>query len=439
VLGLYRPIVFVVDHPDIFFRDGQAGLRIAYFVSELRRLVPRSLTVVCVNQDLWEATFRSQLPSALEDRLTGGFLQLDGLNPVQATELVGQRARAAGLDSANAGALVEFLRIGDLFALNAGRPVSPRALLRYSAGRWEAFFQTHPQPPAPEVAAAEAAATVSPRGAESRETQSGPDPSSFAEPIAPSVVGAETLDTIAQAIDAIVDETPGTPVPAPPAASPSRTVFHELQERLETLRQPVRPNGSPTTTFDGSSQNDLASVAFAENFRRHANAPLSPGLDWQRFAELLRFAGGQSPAIRVAELEVPGVSGAAIQWLSPDAEILFGLEPATRPAFWTALTAHATQRAKDNGGLPVKVVVFGETAAGSHPAAAEWPPEGAGITLDLVEISASDLAAIMAASELIGQYQSGAVPTSSSEVAAVVARELDSIWRRVTRLPAAAR
>jgi hypothetical protein len=295
---------------------------------------------------------------------------------------------------------------------------------------------TAPAPPsAPEVA--------TPPGDRPSSAPHDDDGSIFADLGAASVVGDETLDSIAHAIEEMGDEVPGKPMPpqsVPPSPPPAaRSAFQDLKERLEALRQPSRPDGTSPARINGAQNNDLASVAFAENFRRHAMAPLSPGLDWERLAELLRFAGEQSPAIRVADVSIPGAPGVAIQWLSPDAEILFGLEPSTRPAFWSALAAHAAQRVKQNGGLPVKVVVFGESAAGYHPLSAEWQPGGAPFALDLVEISATDLAGISASSELISQCQSGAVPTSVSEVAAVIARELDSIWRRITRLPNAVR
>ena len=127
---------FMIDHLDVFYRDGQAGLKIAYFISELRRLIPRSLSVLSVNQDLWEATFRGQLPSALEDRVTGGFVHLPGLSLAQANELIRSRLAAAGEPDASAAVFGDRLRLAEFFAGHTGRPVSPRAVLRYAAEKW---------------------------------------------------------------------------------------------------------------------------------------------------------------------------------------------------------------------------------------------------------------------------------------------------------------
>jgi hypothetical protein len=437
LVGLYRPFVFVIDHLDVFFRDGRAGLKIAYFVSEVRRLVPRSLSVVCVNQDLWEATFRSQLPSALEDRVGGGFLHLRGIDANQAAELVGIRAADGGISQTKIAAFQEFAKLGDLFALNAGRPISPRAVLRYAAERWEAFLSPHPPSlsiPPPAIAPAPAR--------QPEPSLKIDDPSLFAETGEGSVVGNDTLDSIAQALDAMsgpATRDPLTPSLASASAKPdSRSAFQELKERLETLRQQQSEPESFAAKVNGTGPNDPASIAYAENFRRQISAPLSPGLDWERLAELLRFAGEHSPAVRFHELAVPGATGIALQWLSPDAETLFGLEPATRPTFWSALISYAATRAKQNGGLPVKVVVFGEKISMPHPAAAAWQPGGGPFALDRIETTPTDLAAISAATDLIKQAHSGAIAASPSDVAAVLARELDIFWRRLTRLPATA-
>jgi hypothetical protein len=443
VLGLYRPFVFVIDHLDVFFRDGRAGLKIAYFVSELRRLIPRSLIVICVNEDLWEATFRSQLPSALEDRMSGGFLHLRGIDPGQAADLVGTRVAEAGVAPTNIPAFLEFAKIGDLFALNAGRPVSPRAVLRYAAERWENFLNPQSPPSSMSPPSAPPPLPVPPAPPQPFHSPEPPLKIDQASPFIDlgegSLIGDETLDSIAQALDSMTPAerhepfTPSVPLAPPPE---SRSAFQDLKERLESIHPPRSMPEKPAPKINGTVPNDPASIAYAENFRRQISAPLSTGLDWERLADLLRFAGEQSPAVRFNEVAVPGATGVALQWLSPDAETLFGLEPATRPTFWSALVSFAGTRARQNGGLPVKVVVFGEKITTPHPAASAWQPGGSPFALDLVETTPADLAAISAATDLIKQADSGAIAASPADVAAVLARELDLFWRRLTRLPA---
>ena len=58
--------MFFIDHLDAFYEDTRAGLAVAYFISELQQQVRRELTVLSLNEDVWESTFRSGLPSAFE-------------------------------------------------------------------------------------------------------------------------------------------------------------------------------------------------------------------------------------------------------------------------------------------------------------------------------------------------------------------------------------
>jgi hypothetical protein len=136
--------------------------------------------------------------------------------------------------------------------------------------------------------------------------------------------------------------------------------------------------------------------------------------------------------VRTAELSVPGTSGTALQWLSPDAEILIGLEPATRPIFWSALTAHAAARLKLNGGLPVKIVAFIEPGLSIHPAVAGRP--GGGYTIDLVAPSASELHQLAAACDVLDSATAGNDTTGTQDFAPLLAQVLEPFWRRLTRL-----
>ena len=164
-----------------------------------------------------------------------------------------------------------------------------------------------------------------------------------------------------------------------------------------------------------------------------AGSPVAPPLDLERLGPLLRFAGEHFPVVRAAELNVPGTSGTAVQWLSPDAEIIVGLEPATRPTFWSALTAHAAARARLNGGLPVKVVAFSERTSSTHPALQAAPPGG--FALDLFEPTTTDLIVLAASGDILDQVEAGTLAAEPPEVAALFAQELESFWRRLTRLP----
>lgn len=452
LLGLHRPLVFVIDHLDIFFRDGAAGLRIAYFVSELRRLLPRSLCVVCVNQDLWKATFASQLPSALEDRMSGGCVSLQGLTHEQAAALLHARLAEAGVPLEDAGGFWSRLRLDEFWLAQGGGAVSPRALLRHAAACWtrQARIVGPSRPaPLPAVPAPSPMLVVSGHG-----TDEGADLAQLSgEPGTPasSVLGEDTLDSISAALQAMVAEGPkaalvtgARAVEVAEAQAASGTgPFQRLREKLDRLR----PGSSETSAAAGNAAARLPGSAesngrvpsrgrldesFAEHLGRRIAAPVPPALDLERLGRLLRFAGDHFPAVRAAELGVPGTSGTALQWRSPDAEILIGLESSTRPIFWSALTAHATARFKLNGGIPVKVIAFTEPDSISHPASAAGP--GGGFALDLVSPPPDELHRLAAACDILEAMDDAGREVDPEEFSALLARNLEPFWRRLTRL-----
>ncbi len=143
VLGLWRPVVLLVDHLDGFYRNAEAGLRIATLLLDLAELDGHPV-VLSLNQDVWQATFGHHLPSALEDRLTASRLLLRGLTEEEAAEMVRLRLGEVGVEERKARGFEEFLDVPRYFM---GRPlgsVSARVFLRHAAQQWVAY--THPVP-----------------------------------------------------------------------------------------------------------------------------------------------------------------------------------------------------------------------------------------------------------------------------------------------------
>jgi len=143
MLGLWRPVVLLVDHLDGFYRNADAGLRIATLLLDLAELDGHPV-VLSLNQDVWQATFGHHLPSALEDRLTASRLLLRGLTEEEAADLVKLRLRDAGVDQRKAQVFEDFLDVPRYFM---GRPVgsvSARVFLRHAAQQWVAFTHSVP-------------------------------------------------------------------------------------------------------------------------------------------------------------------------------------------------------------------------------------------------------------------------------------------------------
>lgn len=140
LVTLWRPAVMFVDHLDGFYRQEDAGLRIATMLLELAE-VEGVHVVLSLNQDVWQATFAHHLPSALEDRLTASQFLLRGLSAADASDLLRLRLRENRVPPDEAMQFEAFVDVPRYFQ---GRPVgsvSARVFLRHCALQWEAFQQ----------------------------------------------------------------------------------------------------------------------------------------------------------------------------------------------------------------------------------------------------------------------------------------------------------
>lgn len=146
LLGLWRPVVVLVDHLDAYYRNPEAGLRIASLLLDMSEMDGVHV-VLSLNQDVWQATFGHHLPSAMEDRLTASQMLLRGIGEQEAATLLRMRLQNAGVQAAE---LREFEAFVDVKRHFLGRPlgsVSARTLLRHVARQWELFQQTMAAPP----------------------------------------------------------------------------------------------------------------------------------------------------------------------------------------------------------------------------------------------------------------------------------------------------
>ncbi len=327
LLGLWRPVVLLVDHLDAYYRNPEAGLRIASLLLDMSEMDGVHV-VLSLNQDVWQATFGHHLPSAMEDRLTASQMLLRGIGEDDAATLLRKRLQHAGVKEDE---MREFEAFVDVKRHFLGRPlgsVSARTFLRHAAKQWDFFQQTlaSPPPPAPEgvlpTAHAEAeAAGVLPLMTDTVEDDKPPqDASIFDEGTTAEVKRiAEGLSEPEAALPqqlekplADINGTPPLPPPAPPEVEPnppsltegaqfsptSASAFESLREMLGRLRQPVAPAAPPPEPVEQSSgahaiESRLVSVMSAD-------APTV-----QQVASPFKLAApAQAPAATVAERDV---------------------------------------------------------------------------------------------------------------------------------------
>ncbi len=141
------PLLFAVDHLDCFHGDLDSARKIAHLLSQIPEAVPHSLTLLAVNQDLWDSTFGAALPSAIEDRLTRNTYQLEPITKAEARDLIAARLQ----ESFPGSDFLETLELPDSDTL------TPRQIIRLAQTQWsnrKANPSFHPSPAEPETAPA---------------------------------------------------------------------------------------------------------------------------------------------------------------------------------------------------------------------------------------------------------------------------------------------
>ncbi len=79
LLTLDVPLAPIIDEIDWIYRDQTSALHLARMIVDLKKLIPNSIALVCINRDTWQESFEKGLPEAMRDRLTSHACKLDGV------------------------------------------------------------------------------------------------------------------------------------------------------------------------------------------------------------------------------------------------------------------------------------------------------------------------------------------------------------------------
>ena len=363
LLGLWRPVVLLVDHLDAYYRNPEAGLRIASLLLDMSEMDGVHV-VLSLNQDVWQATFGHHLPSAMEDRLTASQMLLRGIGESEAATLLRLRLQHAGV---SAESLREFTTFLDVKRYFLGRPlgsVSARTFLRHAAKQWDFFQQTLSSPAAP--------VAISPQALAPQEngvlplmtdvvTENADDET--ADPSSISIFDSSTTAQMKLMAEGLAEPTPALPQqdeaplhpapalnghhhPTPPSVeqleahdeetrpqfSPSSAgAFENLREMLGKLRQPSPPHA-------GVEENGNGTHAVAE-----------------RLADVLSAAAAPVPVVAApSNLPAPAfaVAGAAVAVSTP-AAVVAAPAHAERDALLGRYEALRLQMAAEAVSLPL--------------------------------------------------------------------------------------
>lgn len=134
--SFYRPVLIITDGLDGFFQSESAGMEIAGIITGIRKTVPRSVTFLSINEDIWESVFEDRLPSAWKDRLTGEPQKLYPITSEAASELIMLRLKRTPMIQSAADQFIEKLKNDHLW-IDSETTLSPRIVLRQANQLWE--------------------------------------------------------------------------------------------------------------------------------------------------------------------------------------------------------------------------------------------------------------------------------------------------------------
>jgi hypothetical protein len=467
-----RPVAFIADHLDGFFGSDTAGMRIAEILTEIRFAVPRSVTLLCLNEDVWESIFEGKIPSAWIDRLTGEATALRELAESDAETLLRGRLGAVGWAAPEIEAWLRHHRENCLES-SGGAGLYPREVLRRAAREWDHDPlsrrtpgqrppQVRPEMPRPAAPAPHPLSSVS-------SMFTGPSTGRAAppKPGAGNVFSAAE-DAPAPAPAAQRPQPPfQMPRPAAPAQpAPSRGPAPEPERRpparvddpsvaaraagidptrgltnIEAIIAEIRGGGARSisetprpSAAPPQSQASAPTPHPATDLERRLReieaetAALVRPLEWQprRLEHLIRVVGRHFAAVGQT-IEMIDDRPCLI-WSVRGAPIRIGFEAPEHFSYWSVIVDRAVK-----GGAPGKVVLF------SHPAAPfgtqAFEAMGAdrdtvARQLDVIEMTDGDLALLYASERFLAEAtQSGA----GERATRLVAKRLDPFWRRLGR------
>lgn len=473
MVTLWRPAVLFVDHLDGFYRQEQAGLRIATMLLDLAE-VESVHVVLSLNQDVWQATFAHHLPSAVEDRLTSSQFLLRGLSAGDALELVRLRLGSVELPVDEASQFERFLNIPRYFQ---GRPVgsvSARAFLRHAAMQWEAFenlrgggdemsppdqdgelqslLVEEDTAPMPEMSVFGADDTSFMK--EAAGSLSEPAPALVDSPFVTSPIASppEPSGLQEESPFLMMDEEgskawdPQASLPAPAAQPGGPGALERLREMMDRLRS--QPPPAPGTVVGGpeaggrpagAEQGQASLLQHYENLKvQLAPEAEQRSLDMARLGEVIQLAGKRFPLVKYDELELPGFPGRTVpRWTLQDLEILFGLPEFSDRAAWRAFALVAEDRLADaSRPASLKLVALKsdrETLSWTALMGSDLFPANLRPHVEVLHLDTRSIASLYAVQRMITEAASGTLSATPAQVMSVLARELDFFWKRVTR------
>lgn len=281
-----RPIAFIADHLDGFFGSENAGMQIAQILTELRFAVPRSVTLLCLNEDVWESIFEGRIPTAWIDRLTGEAAPLGEITLDEAEHLLTRRLSDQGWEEGEIDAWMHRNREACFGGNN--EDLYPREILRRAAREWDREAAIERRTSSPD--------STFPQKATSTSAPEIPHPA----PLSPSEEKPKPKTNVFST--APEPTTPLSPesVPAPAESEPSRErpSTSPISSSNDEPKKPILPQPAPPRKETSAPQERRAPrehIDDASAAARAAGFDLSRGLtNIEAIIADIRGGGGQA-------------------------------------------------------------------------------------------------------------------------------------------------
>ncbi len=481
-----RPITFIVDHLDGFYGSETAGMAIADILTSIRTEVTKCLTLLCINEDLWESVFEKRLPSAWLDRLTGEPARLSPLGKDSAKSLILNRLEGIGVSRTKSEEFFEVLN-EDLSKRNEEEGLYPRNLIRRARKLWErssteyydsqstivptSGFQPPTQastappvsiptpeppetPPVPEPAPAETIqrpSTITPPPLPKNPFSGNPVYSGHAAayPDRPTTPAPQEAPEISSIIDdirgsgnSVTSEASAPAQPHTPRPKPQMNAFSAGPLTVKPTvpgtpagnsQVPAQKAPAPATKPGNGHSRPPAIGSDLEGELRRIEAEFPNNsevlkLDLERLEKFVSKVGKHHPALSQEEENIASSRTVCLRWKIRETPVLIGFEAPRNVYFWNTLL----QQCLTSGGKD-KITAFSHSSEIFNPdlfSGFGFSKEIVSTHIDIVEMNDKELGMIYAAESFLSSAEEQG---RSEEAYRLVTRRLDPLWRRIGR------
>ena len=364
-----QPLILVFDHLDLIYKNTDNSLKVTQLLVDITQQAVVPLVILAINDDLWETTFTTAIPSAIKDRVNERNIRLKGISVHAAKELISHRMECANLEPDTANDFIDRIDLEKFYQSSPKKNLpSPRQILRMASSEW-----------------------------------------------------------LKSRTDKVLLNNPST-TKRPEVtqhSTPSETLLR-IQKMMRSVNQRTESSAIQSVGSISNSpwkEPDKNAPSSVKDFADQRNELFSGGqslFDTETIRYTLEMAGRRSPIIEYREFDVHGDSSAS-SWLSPEMEIIFGFEPAERIPYWRALVDQAENSPMESS----KVIAF--KSPGEENFQFDALNGSARKNLDVLELDREELASIAAGKSIIN------ASNSEEETFSEIAPELEFLWRRITR------